>query len=219
MIRAAHPNISIPMSIRSKLIHTISRGKTYGFFSWKTADTKESIYNIFSGEPTRAVYLLRPHGAASIREDAYEGYGVFGGFDAYTLFARWNLLTLGIDVSKCSVEDLRSLGIGLDVGTVCRDKETGDVWSIFQNYQTLVGGYYFSGRYDAVLPEFGMSANDLRITGRFESLQVSDLVVTQYPLKFSFDRHASYERLLGSEHCPLQGYFTAQCADEPCVCA
>jgi hypothetical protein len=35
------------------------------------------------------VYLLQPDGEP-IREDNYEGYGVFGGVDAHALLARWN---------------------------------------------------------------------------------------------------------------------------------
>ncbi len=60
-----------------------------GFFSWKTADTKQSIWNVYT-KKHRPVYLLLPEGRPSISERAYEGYGEFGGVDAYELLAREN---------------------------------------------------------------------------------------------------------------------------------
>lgn len=53
-----------------------------GFFSWQTADTKESIMNHYSGQ-CKTVYLLQPGGAEPIEETAYDGYGVFGGWRRY----------------------------------------------------------------------------------------------------------------------------------------
>jgi hypothetical protein len=61
-----------------------------GFFSWKTADTQESIPNIHAGKPIRTVYLLQPGGKPSIAESSYGGYGYFGGIDAYAWLARMN---------------------------------------------------------------------------------------------------------------------------------
>jgi len=61
-----------------------------GFFSWKTADTDESIPA--EGNRERkifTVYVLCPDGT-KIREDRYQGYGEFGGKDVYELFAQWN---------------------------------------------------------------------------------------------------------------------------------
>lgn len=63
-----------------------------GFFSWLTADSKESIANTSSdsaGHPVRTVYLYLPEGGF-LTETAYEGYGVFAGQDAYALLAKWN---------------------------------------------------------------------------------------------------------------------------------
>ncbi len=58
-------------------------------FSWKTADTNESIPNKYSVKRPFTVYLLCPDGM-KIREDCYDGYGKFGGEDVYELFVRWN---------------------------------------------------------------------------------------------------------------------------------
>ena len=51
-----------------------------GFFSWKTADTNESIANIHSNHPNagRTVYLLQPGGKEPVEETAYNGYGTPG---------------------------------------------------------------------------------------------------------------------------------------------
>ena len=68
-----------------------------GFFSWKTADTKESILNVHTGEH-RTVYLLQPDGKPPIEETAYDGYGIFGGVDAYVWLADNNLNTASIRV-------------------------------------------------------------------------------------------------------------------------
>jgi hypothetical protein len=49
-----------------------------GFFSWKTADTDESIANVHTGNH-KTVFLLQPDGAEPIEDRAYDGYGRFGG--------------------------------------------------------------------------------------------------------------------------------------------
>jgi hypothetical protein len=56
-----------------------------GFFSWKTSDKERSI----SCVKPFTVYLLNPFGEP-FREDDYEGYGVFGGKDAYQFLAECN---------------------------------------------------------------------------------------------------------------------------------
>ena len=59
-----------------------------GFYSFKTADTNESICNVHTGKH-RPVYLLMPDGN-HILECAYQGYGIFGGHRAYDLLAEMN---------------------------------------------------------------------------------------------------------------------------------
>lgn len=84
-----------------------------GFFSWITSDTKRSISNRYSNRDTFTVYLLCPDGS-KIKEDDYEGYGEFGGNDAYALLARWNT------PEKCCGEDEkdRIIGIYLEPGEI-----------------------------------------------------------------------------------------------------
>ena len=68
-----------------------------GFFSWKTQDTRKSICNRYSIREVFDVYMLDDKGNVW-EENAYEGYGVFGGKDYYELFAEMN--GLGSDRMK-----------------------------------------------------------------------------------------------------------------------
>ena len=88
-----------------------------GFFSWKTADTDESIANIHSDHQNagRTVYLLQPNGKEPIEETAYNGYGDFGPVDAFAWLAEMN--SLGIPGSN--VEVRREKGI-----SACCDKDS-----------------------------------------------------------------------------------------------
>lgn len=60
-----------------------------GFFSWKTSDTNKSINNIHSGLKPFTVHMIT-HDGRIWTEDAYNGYGVFGGKDIYELIAELN---------------------------------------------------------------------------------------------------------------------------------
>ncbi|HAS6097089.1 TPA: hypothetical protein I7145_20910, partial [Vibrio vulnificus] len=85
-----------------------------GFFSWKTCDSKESISNVYSGRQVRTVYLLQPHGQKPLQENAYEGYGIFGGLNAHVWLAKANLdknIASGMDD-----ETLRIIGVYLSCG-------------------------------------------------------------------------------------------------------
>ncbi|GIU40864.1 hypothetical protein TUM3794_19780 [Shewanella colwelliana] len=86
-----------------------------GFFSWNTSDTNESIANIHSGHPnaTRTVYMLQPGGKEPIECRAYEGYGVFGGVDAFAWLAKFNSeQAKSLDLFE-DCEELRKIGIDL----------------------------------------------------------------------------------------------------------
>ena len=79
-----------------------------GFFSWLTSDTRKSISNRYSRRRALPVYLVTPDNE-HIFEKRYEGYGEFGGFDAYALLAKWNC------PEKCTgnPDDDRIVGINL----------------------------------------------------------------------------------------------------------
>ena len=89
-----------------------------GFFSWKTCDTGESIFNTSSDRETVSVAMVDDKGSVYI-EDEYEGYGVFGGKDYYQLVAEMNV------PDKCTgdVDHDRILGIEI----VFKDNEGGDI--------------------------------------------------------------------------------------------
>lgn len=79
-----------------------------GFFSWKTSDTDRSICNSYSGRDTFTVYMLSPDGK-HLEESEYEGYGVFGGVDAYVHLARMNA------PDECNGDDEHDRAVGLDL--------------------------------------------------------------------------------------------------------
>ena len=84
-----------------------------GFFSWMTADTAKSISNIYAeedyGKKCHTVYLLQPNGADAIEEASYEGYGVFGGVDAYA----WLAVANGVASETDTEDEQRTKGIEL----------------------------------------------------------------------------------------------------------
>lgn len=60
-----------------------------GFFSWLTSDTNKSIANNYSTRETFPVHMVTEDGQIFHEKD-YDGYGVFGGKDFYTLSAELN---------------------------------------------------------------------------------------------------------------------------------
>ena len=77
-----------------------------GFFSWKTQDTNETIWNIYSGHIPPTVVMTDDKNNNWI-EKWYEGYGVFGGKDFFVLMAEMNGLTEEV------FKDIRSEAIDL----------------------------------------------------------------------------------------------------------
>lgn len=185
-----------------------------GFFSWLTADTNESIRNRYTGEHL-TVYLLQPGNQPPIREDAYEGYGVFGGVDAHDWLARQNLSAEKL--AGLSDEQVRMLGVSLGCGNYYVDSVTGRKISIFHWGGDIIDPEiaYYPVSYEQPLADFdGKKPNELIAEGR--------LVATPYPcdrpLKFSFHPNARYEDLPASKDCPDQGYFDAdEDEDEGCL--
>lgn len=176
-----------------------------GFFSWLTADTQESIGNIYSNKHRAGgVYLLCPDGT-KIHEPSYEGYGKFGGKDAYVLLARQNAEKLGVTLN--SDEEAFDLGVALEVGYVYIHSQTNEIWHIFHtDAHSVLGGKIVKERFCDPIPELGMSANEAIHEGILVPTEVSALV-DFLPLVFSFNPDAEYEHLEASEPCPEQGYF------------
>lgn len=183
-----------------------------GFFSWKTADTGESIPNVHSSRHAgRPVYFLQPDGRPAIREPAYDGYGVFGGHDVHLWLAHQNLPAQAL--RGFSRDDQRSMGIALDTGgNLHRDVVTGELCTIFYDMPFLahvgVQATHVPQRWDLPVKAFGgLSPNDAVATRRLEPVPLDQVMMLRCPLKFSFNPKADYSQWGGSPSCPHQGYF------------
>lgn len=94
-----------------------------GQFSWITSDTEEQVFNDYG---KRTVYLLVPEEWQSefgerFEESDYEGYGIFGGRDAYALVAMWNRPDecKNADGTWKTDDECRLIGIGI----ACYDED------------------------------------------------------------------------------------------------
>jgi hypothetical protein len=179
-----------------------------GFFSWKTADTKESIANDKSGHPNgrRPVYLLRPDGKGSVGGKPYGGYGFFDRVNAYKWLARNN--------TRFNSEHV---GILLDCGDVAKGHD-GKYYMFGHDAEELallkdhIGEdaevvHYSSGLDAITVNGETKTYNDWLAGGEFTRIYYSELVNIRYPLKFSYDPNAVYEDHPASENCPAQGFF------------
>jgi hypothetical protein len=183
-----------------------------GFFSWKTADTDESIPNSSSSRfrKGRPVYLLQPFGKPPLQEDCYEGYGVFGGKDALEWLAENNLSQQELQELRARGDEaVRGAGIMLDGGHYLFDRETSYIYAVFHAVNFVPPGQavrptFIPATYAQPLPEFGgKTANQLVSEGRFVQVRIHP----PFPLKFSFSANAQYEDLPASLTCPEQGCF------------
>lgn len=161
------------------------------YFSWKTSDTEESISNKHSSRGAFTVYLIQPNNKPPIREDNYNGNGVFGGIDAYAWLARENLGIIGHD------KDIRLAGIIHAFGCY-KDKYTGELWDKNGRFP----GSSSHGKSNKKLEEYGKSPDQLIRAG----LWIPHIPEQKYPLKFSRNKNARYEDLKPAEICDYQGY-------------
>lgn len=84
-----------------------------GFFSWHAQDTNDPIYNKWQKHTeVFPVYMVNPKTGESYKEDAYDGYGVFGGKDFYCLLAELNKEKIG-GVDWGNMDAVREAGIEL----------------------------------------------------------------------------------------------------------
>jgi hypothetical protein len=179
-----------------------------GFFSWKTADTNESIANTHAQHELAGatVYLIQPDGQQAIMEPGYEGYGEFGGVDAYEWLALQNFDKDILDKAKEVEDGLRSLAISCVHGSYFEDIETGKkfAYNLAEFFDDIEP---FRGTYDMPIAEYNKSPNDLIKEGIWIEKSFSDRLTVTKPLKFSYDKNAVYEDLPASEDCEAQGFF------------
>lgn len=179
-----------------------------GFFSWKTADTQESIWNTYSSK-CRPVYLLNPRNEAPILEENYEGYGVFGGHDAYVWLAKTNLpqeINEPLDDNK-----LRALGLKLDLGFNSFIAPFGkfihaEEREVLLHYK-LISEDEDVFVFETYSDEFNTKLGPITPENiGWEQRSTYKAPTLKYPLKFSFRKNALYSNLPASETCPSQGH-------------
>lgn len=177
-----------------------------GFFSWKTADTKKSIANVSSGQPTMTVYLTAPDGT-QFKEDDYEGYGDFGGKDIYELVAELNdLQNRSEAIKKLSDITNGSLNFAdaaskMELPTLTEDPEDPFQYGYPENcpYQ----GYFFPSESESEIPDHPMALEILKpITNAFfESQQAGNPEIEDpYNLRYALtsERDESILTLIGT---------------------
>ncbi len=167
-----------------------------GFFSWKTADTEESIANVHTGR-AKPVYLIQPNGEPPISEAAYAGYGMFGGVDAYSWLADKNfgdpkLVDLAI-MAECGRYHSDENNIYL-----CRMKISEEA---FRRAVTTDKPVVMFTNFMSEMPN-GLTPSELIGSGAWQENRLS----LKFPLKFSFNPEARYEDLPASKLCPHQGF-------------
>lgn len=174
-----------------------------GFSSWKTADTKQSIYNKYT-DKCKPVYLLQPNGQPAIAEPEYDGYAVFGGVDVFVWLAIHNFPTSVTE--NLDDQQLRSLGL------MSYFPLRSFVWEgrkhiyDFEEQIALATGVIHIGDDYVLLKE---DDNDWRCSEFNKQGMTKNRLKGQlpYPLKFSFNPNCLYENHSASELCPHQGFF------------
>ena len=180
-----------------------------GFFSFNTADTKESIPAAASGLLTKAVYLIQPNNKP-IKEDCYMGSGCFGGVDIFDWLAEKNLPKECIKKWK---GELRDLGIEIHAtdSDFFLDKKNkayacGEAAIYLARQLCNVKAKRFND-YGSLIIIDGIesSVHKHLESGRLINKSFEDFV--KNPIKLSFNENACYEELDCSTDCVFQGYF------------
>lgn len=175
-----------------------------GFFSWNTSDTQESIMNIHSGL-CKTVYMLQPNGLPNIKEVSYEGYGDFGGIDAYDWIADKNIKEDILNKAQKLGIEKRLLGIYIDskyyLDTRSNKKYSYMLSELFDDLNPFPNNGNYGSDCD------GVEINKLIKDGIWVAKPLSDFLgEIKYPLKFSFDENAKYENLPAANIAENQGF-------------
>jgi len=205
-------------------------GIIMGYYSFKTADTDESIPHIMSDNFQGPAYLLQPDGQPPICEEEYSGYGTFGVSNVYAVLAVQNKHLFpkdflpGIDPAACldkmespKVHDaLFHFGLGLAYGKVFQKPGEDTLYHVFNDNRNIVPGVFLDIQFNQFHPDLGGIPNEMTLDGRLIEIPITDLVDGYRPLKFSFNESAVWEDLPASKDCPNQGFVGGLCdeADE-----
>ena len=166
-----------------------------GFFSYNTADTNESIPSVYAGSDVpnagRTVYLLQPNGQAPIKEEAYEGYGRFGGVGIHEWLEKMNGAGTGAFYFFNEKDNVfYCCKMHLSASVLRNAIDVGDAQVIeFDDYSSVLDN--------------GKTPNDCIRDDEWVEREIT----AKYPLKFSFNPQAVYEDLSASSPCQYQGYF------------
>lgn len=178
-----------------------------GFFSWKTADTQEAIKNIYTGK-NKTVYLLQPN-KKPVKESFYDGYGNFGGIDAYDWLAENNIEKSILKKAEVLGIEKRMLGIYLEY-EYYTDSRTEKKYSyvlseLFEDLNAFPSQTKgLAGNYGSLCE--GEVINDLIDQGIWVKKSFEDYFgKVKYPLKFSFNKDADYNKLPASSNDENQG--------------
>lgn len=181
-----------------------------GFFSWKTSDTKKSIWNYHSGRKLITVHMITEDGKV-FTESEYGGYGVFGGKDIYELIAEMNGFTMEKAPKKSMFDD----------GTVKQAKRNFAINLCCNSFITNGKEKFHSGGIDFFnwgeekIYE-GKSANQLVEEGwkKFEYMSWDEAAKGGVKLPKLVERLPSkeewkkvWDKLPYPKNCPNQGYF------------
>ena len=176
-----------------------------GFFSWKTSDTNKSIANVYSRRRTFHVHVIT-HDRKIFTEKEYNGYGVFGGKDIYTLIGEMN------GIKGKTSDNIRSKTFDkLLAGGIRKGKKKYIYRVDFVNYESPIKA------------EGGKTANQLREKGFediFPRFDFSDFVkegiicpkiVQKLPKKYNLMSDKEWEAYFDSlpypKNCEAQGCY------------
>lgn len=175
-----------------------------GKFSWCTSDTRKSIPCVdgaYEGAPD-TVYLLNPFGTP-YKEEAYSGYGKFGGRDVFELVVEWNREYLSAaNIEKPERSDWDEGPEGDSHFQMATERHRG-LCEAIEDYARGATDEYMKTRYGAILGVLG-GPDWKRGLGIVIASSDERHVKLKYPIKI-VEKPCSYDAAGISPDCPRQG--------------
>lgn len=193
-----------------------------GQFSWLDCITRKAIKD----NTVKDVYVLVPKEfqdkfGKRIKENCYNGYGYFGGFDIYCLVAFWNRLHLSIDMLMPEPK-LENFG-GLYTHEKKILKEQGFSNSEIKQKDLETRKKYYKlaidrrARIKALLDQYKNGDSDKKLAKEYGDDWQREIGIAiacydeqnaklPYPIKITYDATAIYEDCGPSDSDPNQGW-------------
>lgn len=170
-----------------------------GLFTFKTADTNETIGNVLTGHyPLKPVYLLQPS-EQPIKEEAYLGYGVFGGVDAYAWLASKNI---GVDDRELGIKLANAQLIPIPNSKLYILQGASNVIVEWVKKQIKIDVINFTNWDVPIMEAHNLTANQLsKLACNDSKIELNRYLI--FPLKFSYQETAIYEDLPHSVSCSV----------------